>query len=237
MKRILEKTECNRTFDIIKLIKTTYTDNVFISNTSGMSIVANETDTPVNKIFSHSYYTGMVERMIPELAQSLVSVNVLYNAFKAKPESIEVYDNNHICIYSKSGEEFFIGERLDIAEHEERYRRVMQQFDDIFGILDKYGDNLNANGWYYDTKMCTSEDIARLVNYETITIRSTTEEDIGLILTAKCFPNIKKCEAIQLDWLYNDENEMFDVLVTSQFLSKSTFKPIVFHMLVKAVRC
>lgn len=240
MKRLLSKSERKRTFDIIKLIKTTYEGNIFISNLSGnMSIVASKAISPLNKIFETSYYTGVVERLIPELAQSLVSIDVLYNAFKAKAESVDVCDNNHIYLYSESGEEFFVGERLSLHEHNLNYAEAIHQFDDIFNVLDAYEsiDNMNNYGWYYDTKMCTSEEIVRLVNYETITVRSDNESDVGLILTAKCFPNIKKCEGIQLDWLYHEGEEMYSVLVTSQFMSAAVFKPIVFHMMVKALRC
>ena len=239
MKRALTKAERNRTFDIIKLIKTTYTDNIFISNIMGStSMVASMNVMKINKIFANSYYTGISERIIPELVQSIVSVEILYDAFKAKAESIEVCDNNHIRIYSESGEEFFVGEHLDEHENNMYYGNILSGFDDVYNILDVYGDHINADSdWKYDSKMCTSDELVRLVNYETITVRSDNEQDVGLIITAKCFPNIKKCEGIKIDWLYNNKQEMFTALVASQFMSCDVFKPIVFHMMVKALRC
>ena len=235
MKRVLNKAEVKRTFEVIKLLKTVYADVVFISYASApVNIIYDHLGNPdTDKIFKRSYFTNAVGQLLVELAGSTMSIVDAYNAFKKGADTIEIKPNKHIIVTSED-KEYMIGIKLDTPEHD-------KLLDEGYGMLkpfyDKLGEintdtGLTPDGYKYDQLQCGPDIVTRLINYETVTLRSEVENDVGLILTCKCFPNIKKCDTFTVGWLYKDEDERFMCMVSSSFPNK-----IGFRMFIDALRC
>lgn len=237
MKRVLSKGEANRTFDLIKLIKTVYTGNIFISKTGiDMDMIYDYSDNVANAIFRVSYFSHIVDKIMPELTGCITMVPTLYDAFHDGVETVEVASNGHIMFGNKAGEEHCVGLRVTDDVHDKYMGNMFVNIKDLYELLTRDGDD--GPEYTYDNIDMPAEDILRLINYDTITVRNKTDSDIGIILTCKCFPNIKKCNGIDISWVYKDDEEMYKTMVKSQFMSdKYPSNPVVFTMIVDTLRC
>lgn len=214
--------------DIIKLIKTVYSERVFVSYaTERMNFIAEPLQyESTNPIFRRSYFTFVVDRLIPELQSSIIDIPAIYNVSKLKIEGVEVDElSGGISLFDIDGKSHVVAARVKPDRYSEICTEVMSRMDPFY-------ETLKMKGWIQSSVSCSSDIITRLIDYDTVTIRDDFNPDVAIILTAKCFPNIKKCQAITVDWASNDEDERFHTIVASQYMDG-----IVFRMQVEALKC
>lgn len=229
MKRVMGKTELKVLSDTLKLIKSAYPKVIYITRPEDNMVVFTNS-TGVNPIFKYSHFTHVKDNIPVEMTSSLIDVEVLYNALKDKMESIEVRDNGSICAENSKGQVYIIGHKTTEVQTSNIMGMALEGFKVYYNIISSI-DHLAYTIYEYK---CTAENISRLVNYETVTFRPDPESSIGLILTCKCFPNIKKCRDIQIQWLCKDDEGKFYFIVSSSYMDN---KPIGFVMVGEALRC
>ena len=233
MKTVLSKTEVRKAFDVIKLIKTVYTGKIFVSPYNmAQDIVYECVDNPkTNKIFNYGYFTH-IEHMLPaQMCGTILDVMTCYEAFKNKCDIIEIKSNN-IVELSNGDATYPIGMVLDkkvsLNYYMEGAKRVLPFFETLSDI--QAGDG--SENTHYEEIECGAVTIGRLIGYETITIRCEEENDVGIILTCKCLPNIKKCEKINLGFMYKDDQEMVQTFVGAVYKDA-----IEYRMVLSTLRC
>lgn len=227
MRRVITKAEAKRTADIIKLVNTVYKEHVFISNASEpMNYMAEPLEyESTNKIFQRSYFVNIVPRVFPELEESIISMNDIYQALKMKLEAIDVVDNT-IYLIDNEGHTYPVGIKITPDKYDQiSVKSTMER-------MQPYYDALNSNEWTFSSVTCGRDVVDRLIDYQTVTIRDEEHDGVAVILTAKCFPNIKKCDAMQIDWLSKPDDERFYTMITSSFMDG-----ILFRMLVETLKC
>lgn len=228
MKRELSKAEYTKAFNAIKLLKTVYEDMVFVSGRNvPITAVFDHIGSPgTNKIFRRSYFSHMVELLPVELAQSFMSIQACYEAFKNKCMYISTGDD--YVTLTNGDKSYTVANRLSKEEADTIMLNLISWFFEYNDEeIAKLGDTAHYSG-----TTCEYSVIERLIRYETVTIREDENSDIGIILTAKCFPNIKKCGMIQINWLWHDGEEQFTTCISSAYPDN-----IIFRMVVETLRC
>ena len=229
MKRLLSKTEFKTLSDTIKLIKSAYPSVIYVSRAEdGLALFTNAKG--VNPAFKYSHFTGMNKLLPPEMFESLIDVEVTYNAIKDKMDTIEVLENGTIIADVGNSKPYAIGHKASSIQTSNIMGMSLEGFKMYYSILSAE-DNLDYDITEYD---CTEEDITRLINYETVTFRPEPESSLGLILTCKCFPNIKKCKGITIQWLSKSDEDRFYFIVYSKYMDKNQAG---FVMTGEALRC
>ena len=218
---------------MVKLLKTVYGDQIYISRSDlEVDVTFDHLGfAKVNPIFKRSYFTGIAKSVLPELTQSVVSLTNLYDAFKNKANLVEILDNGHIRL-SNDDQEWFVGEKVSDEEDEKMVGTCFERFAPFYNKLDAISEG-SSGDWHIGRVNFTGSILERIVNYETVTVRDTLSQDIGIILTAKCFPNIKKVEAVCADFIYCDSSEKFMTVLSSGFFNGT----VKFRMLVDTLRC
>ena len=193
-------------------------------------------NNPTNKIFTTSYFSHIVDKIMPELTGCVTTIPVLYDLFHDGIDTVEVKDNGHIMFGTKDGTEVCAGVKVTDTNHDQYIGNMFNRIKDLYEMLTREGDD--GPEYKYSNINMAPEDLARLVEYDTVTVRSDVDPDIAIILTCKCFPNIKKCNGVEIAWIYKGDEEMYKTMVASQFMAdKYPVKPIVFKMIVDTLRC
>ena len=229
MKRIVDKRDLKAMSETLKLIKSVYPKAIYVSSLEN-NLVTCANFEGVNPIFRASYFQRLVDTFIPELHDTIVDVSQLYDSIKNKMISVEVLDNGWISAEDEKGDARYIAHTVSDAIRGKAMGDTLNKFKPYFNIITAE-DNLGHKIYEYDVM---PEEIARLVAYDTVTFRAEPESDIALILTCKCFPNIKKCGNITIQWFVKGDEGRLMFLVNSIY---GVSKPVWFTMLGEALRC
>ena len=219
---------------MIRLLKTVYTGQIFVSNPNDAVNIAYDLNgsSLVNRIFKNSYFNGIPQMVLPELTQSIISVPDVYEALKNKADAVEVQKNGQIVLTLEgTTDRWHVGEKVSDEENKKLVGEAFTMFEPFHDMLDAIGSGRGEN-WEYSSILCGSDIIERLINYETVTIRDPDVEDVGIILTSKCFPSIKKCDGIQAEFIYSSTSERFMTVMSSRF-----FNTVTYRMLVDTLKC
>lgn len=222
-----EKGILKRIEELIKLVKTVYPTNCFYSQLGETtSTIVGYPDSDPEDVFRKSYFVFCGESYFPSEWNNLhIDINNMIEAIKDKVTGWELDDKNLYFMNGKSGSKFNIASiELDAEKAK----------DKVMGVV--FGQEGDFECKEY-SRVYGSDTFERLLDYQVLTLRpheNDLVDDVAVIVTRKCFPNIKKMNELSVTWKVREEEEIFDVVLHSFFLDKH---PVQFFHFVKAVRC
>ena len=216
----------------IKLIKSLFPDEVYFYPIDSSYVRISSVNA--KDYFTHAVFIVNTKFITPELVNTLVKIPNIIEALKAKADKICVkYKKVHL-INSETGKKFIIAAFLELAPNVLTHIENLKNdyLDKFFPYL--YDDSEDAVA--YDKIFTAADRIQeRLLNYEVITARPETADDIAMIFTNKCFPNVKKMESLEIRWFpcVSGESELVAAVIHAKYLDGK----ILFDNTVLTLKC
>ena len=192
----------------------------------------NKTENPTFKLSS---FTNMQNIFPSNLFQVAYKTENLKYAIKEKPISYEIKDDGNIYFLTNEGKSYFVGRQMEDEFDNRMFEDHVYSTNFWFNAL--YDAVKGERGWKRYEGGLSQEEIARMINYEVVTVRPPVDKDeegynLALIMTNKLIPNIKKLESCSIVWLACDD-EIFYAHIYCRYVNMDFY----FENIYMAAKC
>lgn len=222
--------EFNQFIDLLKLVRKIYKGCNLFKNAvlpyeliEEDSIFKNSYFITDKYLFNNDIFTSLQIKNIEDFLAFLKTTNP--NNPKNKSKFYLESEGNNLYCYRDDGNEnkdvCLVGEYLSMFD--EDYISMNSAYDEIYKLKCDNKDNIY--------KYNASSLIGELTDYATLTLNLTKDGEYKVIFTHKLFPNIKKVNYIDMEYIKTNE-DIFPVIVTGTTINLLD-EPLMFKLLIR----